>query len=225
MPYARPPVGTRTRPSRDTALHRKTSPAAKRTGGYRRVATRKVTGGYPAPKGTDKRVRAEWNNSVTLRPPVVCTGRGGGSFTHGLGTACTPWILVGLHAPRWAPPRWLPASPATRKHVCVAEKYVWLRVSGEPREGPEVRERCRVAQTRVEWLRGFRWFPNGSRDRSIAVRLLRRGADFGQLPAFGLYMSLHHPVSLGCWGVLACTRVRPTVLHDHQKFKFGVFPY
>ena len=36
----------------------------------------KTTGGYPATTGTDPETKAEWNNSVALRPPLVCTGRG-----------------------------------------------------------------------------------------------------------------------------------------------------
>ena len=33
------------------------------------------------------------------RAPPVCTGRGGRLFTHGVGTAYAPRILVCLHAP------------------------------------------------------------------------------------------------------------------------------
>ena len=46
VPYARPSVpGTGRRSSRGAAPHRKTSPAAQRTGGHRRVATGKTTAG------------------------------------------------------------------------------------------------------------------------------------------------------------------------------------
>ena len=71
-----------------------------------------------------------------------------------------------------------------------------------------------------ETLDGSREYPessDGSRDRSFAVRLLRRDADYGQLPAFRLYMSLRHPGSLGGRGLPACTRVRTSALHEHQK--------
>ena len=66
----------------------------------------------------------------------------------------------------------------------------------------------------------FEWFPrnpefsDGSQD-----------ADYGQLPAFGLYMSLRHPVSTGGWRLPAGTRVRTTALHERQKRKFGAFPH
>ena len=39
------------------------------------------------------------------------------TLTHGVGTANAPCILSLLHAPFAAPPRWLPASPSTRKRV------------------------------------------------------------------------------------------------------------
>ena len=50
------------KPPEDTRLgHKKTSPAAQRTG-HRRVATRKTTGGYPATQGTDPgtELRRQW---------------------------------------------------------------------------------------------------------------------------------------------------------------------
>ena len=39
------------------------------------------------------------DEGVTLRPPPVCTGRGGRWCTHGVGTAYAPCSPVGLHAP------------------------------------------------------------------------------------------------------------------------------
>ena len=113
---------------------------------------------------------------------------------------------VDFTRPTWAPPQWLLASPTTRKRVCVATEYVCLRAPWKLHEGPEVRERCRNAQTRLRSQERSE-FPRcpevreRSRARPLAVRSLRRGADHGQLPAFGLYMSLRHPVPLGGWGV------------------------
>ena len=51
----------RRRPSRASAPHRKSSPAAQRTGGHRRVATRKATGDLTTRRGAvDPVRRAEW---------------------------------------------------------------------------------------------------------------------------------------------------------------------
>ena len=87
-----------------------------RTCGHRGVATRKTTGDLATRRGAgDPETRAGWNNGVTLRPPPVCTRRCGRWWTHGVGTVYNPCILVGLHVPLRAPPRWHPASPATRK--------------------------------------------------------------------------------------------------------------
>ena len=50
------------------------------------------------PSDEGNRPRDSWvDNGVALRPPLVCTGRGGRWFTHGVGTAYTPCILVGLN--------------------------------------------------------------------------------------------------------------------------------
>ena len=58
------------------------------------------------------------DEGVTLRPPPVCTGRGGRWLR-------TEWEPPTLRAalwlstrPTWAPPRWLTASPTTRDCVC-----------------------------------------------------------------------------------------------------------
>ena len=54
--------------------------------------------------------------------------------------------------------------------------------------------------------------------RWLAVRLVRSCADHGLLLAFGLYMSLRHPVPLGDCSVQSCTRVRPTVCYEPLKW-------
>ena len=114
---------------------RKTSPAAQRSGGHRRVATRKTTGGYLATTGTDPETRAEWT-TVSLRPPPVCTGRGGRLFTHGAGTAYAPCSPVFFSTrPAWAPPRWPLASPAT---------YVTRQVQKVARDAEMRRRVCEV---------------------------------------------------------------------------------
>ena len=61
------------------------------------MVTRKVTDGYPATKGTDP----ETELSGTKGSPygrLVCTGRGGRWFTHGVGYAYTPCSLVSPRA-------------------------------------------------------------------------------------------------------------------------------
>ena len=75
------------------------------------------------------------DDGVTLRPPPVCTGRGGRLFSHGVRTADTPCSLVLLHAPVLAPPRWLTAS------VLAATKNTRAREfpDGGPRQKPKNR--------------------------------------------------------------------------------------
>ena len=96
----RPPEDTRWRSSRGTAPHKKSSLAAQRTGGHRRVTTRKTTGDLATRRGAgDPERRAEWMTVLRcghLRSaPVVVEV----CCTHGVGTAYIPCILVGLHAP------------------------------------------------------------------------------------------------------------------------------
>ena len=148
------------------------------------------------------------DNRVALQPPPVCS-RGGRWFTHGVGTANTPCSPVALHALRrlhsvqpctWAPPRWLPASPTTRNRVCVATEHRWLRslmkVQNFARDGERSR-RVKEARKQVS-SRDVQKFVRGrGLIRSLAVRILRSCADHGHLPAFGLYMSLRHPVPAG----------------------------
>ena len=107
----------RWRPSRGTAPRKKTCPAAQRTGGHRRVATRKVTDDRATRRGAvDPVRRSEW--TMVLRyghlrsAPVVVSG----FFTHGVGTACTQCSLHGLHAPRLGA-RWLTASLTTQTRL------------------------------------------------------------------------------------------------------------
>ena len=92
LPPTRPPASTRRRSSSGSARHRKTSPAAQRAGGHRRVVTKKVTGGYPATKGTDPETELR-GTTGSRYGHLVCTGRGRRWFTHGVGTAYTPCSL------------------------------------------------------------------------------------------------------------------------------------
>ena len=90
------------------------------------------------------------------------------------------------------------------------------------------------SQERIEWLRfdvsqkNVQMVATGNPNvgtRSAVRQLSRRLQNLSIvcLPAFGLYTS-PRPVSLGGWGVRACTRVTPTTFFEHQKLKFGVFP-
>ena len=86
-------------------------------GGHRRVATRKTTGDLATRRGAgDPETRAEWMKVLRyghLRSaPVVVDVGLRTEWNHP-----TPRILVGLHAPVLAPPRWLTASPMTRNCV------------------------------------------------------------------------------------------------------------
>ena len=66
----RPPQDTRLRPSRGTAPHRKSRPAAQRSGGHRRVATRKATRD-PAPmeeRATQRARRSSVWDTDRVRP-------------------------------------------------------------------------------------------------------------------------------------------------------------
>ena len=56
----------------------------------------------------------------------------------------------------------------------------------------------------------------GSLDRNPMVLVV---AHYRQVPAFGLYTSLRHLVSLGDWRVLAYTRVRQRVFWVKQKLQ------
>ena len=67
-----------------------------------------------------------------------------------------------------------------------------------------------------EAFEGSRKYPEIATGRGIARSQSECG---GEAQIFGLYVSLRHPVSLGGWGVPACTRVRPTSLYEHQKSK------
>ena len=141
--HLRTPGGSLPEPLRPT---RRPVAAAQRTGGHRRVTTRKTMGDLATRRGAgDPETRAEWKpvsryGHLRSAPVVVDVG-----FTHGVGTAYAPCSPVGLHAPDMGASSMLPASPATLKRVCVATGYVWLR---SPREGQKFRERCRQAQTR-----------------------------------------------------------------------------
>ena len=111
----------------------------------------------------------------------------------------------------------------------VCQQWLDIFPKSPAHEGPEVRERCRESQTRLRSQeRGE--FPRcpkvreRSRARSLAVRLLRRDGDHRHLPAFGVYMSLRQPVSLGGCGVQARTRVRPTAFYEHRKLQECKFP-
>ena len=95
------PEDTRWRSSRGTTPHKKTSLAAQRTGGHRRVATRKTTGGYPATKGTDPETELIALTATSVFAPVVVDVASRAE----VGTACTPCIPVGVHAADLAPPR------------------------------------------------------------------------------------------------------------------------
>ena len=104
--------------------------------------------------------------------------------------------------PAWAPPRWLLACPAT---------FVTRQVQKVARDAETLRRACE-ARRESSGCETFEWFPrnpefsDGSQD-----------ADYRQLPAFGLYMSLRHLVSLSGWRLPASTRVRTTALHECQK--------
>ena len=80
------------RSSRGTALHKKTSAAAQRTGGHRRVATSKTTGGYPATKGTDPEteLNGQWCHATATSGLHLswCW------FTHEVRTTLAPCIIV-----------------------------------------------------------------------------------------------------------------------------------
>ena len=125
----RSPEDTRWRSSRGTALRKKSSPAAQRTGGHRRVTTRKTTGGYPATQGTDPETEltGQWCCAV------VSSGLHRSWWTLVTRTEWeAPTLRAALSAstrPKWAPHRWLSASPTTRKRVCVPSEYLWLRAS------------------------------------------------------------------------------------------------
>ena len=98
----------------------------------------------------DPETSAEWMTVLRyghLRsaPVVVDVG-----FKHGVGTAYTRCSFIGLHAPAWAPPRWLAPSPATRKRVYDATRYVWLQC-----KGPEVRERGKVKRSQSAYRLGL----------------------------------------------------------------------
>ena len=68
-------------------------------------------------------------------------------------------------------------------------------------------------------------FATGRRDRSITIRWLKRGTHYGQIPAFGLYMSLGHPVSRGGWRVQACTTSQTDFyLRAPESCKIAYFP-
>ena len=114
VPQARPPVGTWMRPFRGTALRKKTSLAAQRTGGQ-------VTGHLTTRRGAgDPETRAEWTTVLRcgrLRsaPLVVDAG------------LRTEWEPLTLHAalccstrPAWATPRW----PSLRFGVRCSESEV-----------------------------------------------------------------------------------------------------
>ena len=70
-------------------------PQVVRTAGWRppKSGSGKRRGGFPVTTGTHPETRAEWNDGVALRPPLVCTGRVGRVgrwWSHGVGTAFTP---------------------------------------------------------------------------------------------------------------------------------------
>ena len=114
------------RSSRASAPHRKTSPPAQGTGGHRRVVTRTRRRATWLPEEEQATQKHEWSGTTVSRyghlrsAPVVVDA-----------SLRTEWELPTLRAflsvstrPTWAPPRWHPASPATRKCVCVATGYV-----------------------------------------------------------------------------------------------------
>ena len=138
-----------------------TSPAAQRTGGHRRVATRETTGDPATRRGAgDPERRAEWTTVLRYGHLQSAPVMVGAAYTQGAGTAYTPCSTVTLLTPILAPPRWLTASPTTRNCVC------WVRadqdiatcspfLSRTTREiqsavhmpevtCPELRERCRA---------------------------------------------------------------------------------
>ena len=89
--------------------------------------TRKVSGGCSATKGTDPETELSGttvSHHAHLRSASVVVDAG----------SRTEWEPPALCAalsdsvrPAQAPPRWLPAFLMTRRRVCVATDYVWLR--------------------------------------------------------------------------------------------------
>ena len=94
------------------------------------------------------------DDGVTLRPPPVCTGRGGRLSTQGVGTAYTPCSPVFLHAP---------CLGASSMASCLSPTWQcvkWTKVA------------CKRSTNSREMQSGRRTFPStpmrshGSRDRS-----------------------------------------------------------
>ena len=172
---------------------RKTSPAAQRTGGHRRVATRKTTGDLATRRGAGDPVRrAEWTTvfrygHLRSAPVVVDVGLRA-EWSHP-----APCILVALHAPVLAPPRWLTASPTTRNCVCRVLALQDIATCSQFRSrssremqvpeviGPEGRERCRStvlvscrglwASMRQPVFSGHRRFSTGHRAHELRFRV------------------------------------------------------
>ena len=120
-------------------------------------------------------------------------------------------VYVGVRA-EWEPPA-LRAALLDSTRSCLSDdaqarqvgQSSLLAVQKFARGAEMLRRVCeaRIEISCCETLDGSREHPedsDGSRDCSFAVRLVRQDADYGQLPAFGLYMSLRHPVSLRGWG-------------------------
>ena len=103
---------------------RKTSPAAQRSGGHRRVATRKATGDLATRRGAgDPERRAEWTTVLTPAKWKTTSGLHRSWWTLVKRTEWEPPALCA--APPWEPPRCLPASPATFKRVRRSKPTVW----------------------------------------------------------------------------------------------------
>ena len=193
----------RWRSPRASAPNRKSRPAAQRTGGHRRVATRKTTGDLTTPRGAgDAKARAEWitvsrHGHLRSAPVVVDAG------------SRTEWEPPTLRAalsdptrPAWASPSWFTASPSTN-------------VTDSLLSSLQSRTLRRVLSNNTCSLQA---------QNVSAVLLFRRSVDHRQLPAFGLYVSLRHLVPMDGWDVKSCTRVRSTVSMSNRSCKNALFP-